>query len=156
MAKNPKPLCTVDDAASIVIHPALQEYFTYRFYKLALRLRAEVNEALEKHGILGIQLGLMRVLELEGHASQIALGRNLGIDKATMVKLLDDLEKKGMAQRVAVEGDRRVKHIRLTALGVRRLKEGTRVREQVEISFFGPLSKEERQMLDRCLTKLIR
>src|SRR5476649_2464741 len=92
--------CQPNDTASVVVHPALKEYFTYRFYKLALRLRAEVNEALQKHGILGIQLGLIRVLELEGPASQVSLGRSLGIDKATMVKLLDDLERNGFVQRV--------------------------------------------------------
>lgn len=142
-------------ADSVVIHPALKEYFTYRFYKLALRLRAAVNEGLVKHGLLGIQLGLLRVLELEGPESQIELGRDLGIDKATMVKLLDDLETKGLIQRVAVRGDRRVKHVRITAKGVKKLRDGTRVREEVERKFFAVLSEAERTSLDRTLAKLI-
>ena len=147
--------CQIDDTASVVVHPALKEYFTYRFYKLALRLRAEVNEALKKHQILGIQLGLMRVLELEGSASQISLGRSLGIDKATMVKLLDDLERNGFVQRVAVKGDRRVKHIRITPAGVRLVRIGSRAREEVEERFFRILSVKEREALDRSLSKLL-
>ncbi|MGZ3651256.1 MAG: MarR family winged helix-turn-helix transcriptional regulator [Bdellovibrionota bacterium] len=147
--------CLAEDPASYVIHPALKEYFTYRFYKLALRLRAEVNMALKKHGILGIHLGLMRVLEIEGSSSQISLGRSLGIDKATMVKLIDELEQSGFVHRDAVEGDRRVKHIRLTAKGAKVLQAGTQIREDVEEKFFGVLSKSERDSLDRALTKLV-
>jgi DNA-binding MarR family transcriptional regulator len=151
MTKLPKS-CPADE---VVIHPALKEYFTYRFYKLALKLRAEVNQGLAVHGILGIQLGLLRVLALEGAASQIALGRSMGIDKATMVKLLDDLEKSGLVQRVAVEGDRRVKHIRITARGSKLLKAGTRVREQVEKRFFSALTPAECSALDKALAKLL-
>jgi len=148
--------CAVDSTIlSTVIHPALKEYFTYRFYKLAIRLRADVNDALEKHGILGIHLGIMRVLEIEDAASQIALGRSLGIDKATMVKLLDDLEKSGLVQRVAAEADRRIKYIRLTAKGVKLLRLATKVRESVEKHFFRALSEEECAALDRTLSKLI-
>lgn len=155
MARKEKG-CSLDATLlSTVIHPALQEYFTYRFYKLAMRLRAAVNEALEAHGILGIHLGIMRVLELEDTASQIALGRSLGIDKATMVKLLDCLEKGGLVQRVAAEGDRRIKYIRLTAKGVKLLRTATKLREGVEKHFFRVLSPDERDALDRTLSKLI-
>jgi DNA-binding MarR family transcriptional regulator len=147
--------CPDEYASSVVIHPALKEYFTYRFYKLALRLRAHVNEALEKQDLLGIQLGLLRVLEVEGPSSQVAFGRSMGVDKATMVKLLDDLERKGLIQRIAVKDDRRIKHIRITSQGSRTLREGTKIREQVEQRFFAVLTKEERDSLDRALTKLV-
>jgi DNA-binding MarR family transcriptional regulator len=140
---------------SPVIHRCLQLYFTYRFYKLALRLRARVNLALEKHGIMGIHLGLMRVLEIEVSSSQIALGRSLGIDKATMVKILDDLEKGDFVQRVAAEEDRRIKFIRLTPRGHRMLKIGTRVMKEEEEKFFEPLTRAERDALDKALSKLI-
>jgi DNA-binding MarR family transcriptional regulator len=142
-------------AVSPVIHRCLQRYFTYRFYKLAMRLRAQVNVALEKHGIMGIHLGLMRVLEIEASSSQIALGRNLGIDKATMVKILDDLEKADFVQRVAAEEDRRIKFIRLTPKGLRMLKTGTRVMEEEEDKFFKPLTRAEREALGSALSKLI-
>jgi DNA-binding MarR family transcriptional regulator len=151
VAKKPE-LCAFDD---LVVHPALKGYFTYRFYKLALRLRAEVNSSLDKLDVIGPQLGLLRVLELEGPASQIALGRGLGIDKATMVKFLDHLEGAGLVQRVSVEGDRRVKHIRITPAGVKKLRDGTRVREEVEKRFFSPLTEKEREAMDRMLSKLI-
>jgi DNA-binding MarR family transcriptional regulator len=154
--RRKEKICQIDAAGvSPVAHPALKEYFTYRFYKLAIRLRAEVNAALEKHGIQGIHLGLMRVLELDDSSSQSALGRSLGIDKATMVKLLDDLEKGGFVQRAAVEADRRIKFIRLTAKGTRMVCTGAKVREEVENHFFRALSREERDALDRTLSKLI-
>jgi DNA-binding MarR family transcriptional regulator len=138
-----------------VIHPALQKYFTVRFYKLAIRLRADVNEALEKFDLMGVELGLLRVLEAEGPVSQVAFGRSMGIDKASMVKFLDDLERKELIQRVAVKADRRIKHIRITQWGIRLLRKGTKVRERVEQRFFSVLTPEERRSLDSMLSKLI-
>lgn len=143
------------EPACVVVHPALKPYFTYRFYKLALRLRAEVNLALERVSLLGIQLGLLRVLEVDGVASQVALGRAMGIDKATMVKLLDDLEHKGLVKRVASPGDRRVKQIRITGKGERKLREGERIREAAEKRFFSVLSGPEREALDRTLSTIL-
>jgi DNA-binding MarR family transcriptional regulator len=159
MAKKPRNAknldqCRIGDTG--VVHPALKGYFTYRFYKLALRLREQVNEALEEIEIVGAQLGLLRVLAQEGPASQISLGRSLGIDKASMVKFLDGLERRGLLRRVSLEGDRRVKHIQITPKGLKTLEQGTRLREAVEKDFFAPLSAQERALMDVCLAKLVR
>ena len=46
--------------------------------RVALRLRAEVNRALEKQSVLGLHIGLLCVLEGGGPISQIALAPQHG------------------------------------------------------------------------------
>jgi DNA-binding MarR family transcriptional regulator len=49
-----------------------------------------------------------------------------------------------------------VKHIRITAKGRKMLAAGSRLREQVERSFFAPLTDSEKASLDRLLSKLLK
>lgn len=146
--------CSIQDSGSSVIHPILKHYLTYRFYKTALRLRDEVNAALAPKGIIGPQLGILRILDSVGPHSQVQLGRSLGIDKATMVKLIDGLERPGFVRRVSLTGDRRVKRIQITADGVKQLRAGTKIRDGVESDFFSVLSQAEKASLDKILSKL--
>lgn len=153
--RKKKNECQTSDSDGVV-HPALRSYFTYRFYKTAIRLKAEVNLELAQHGIIGVELGILRVLDLTGPKSQVELGRGLGIDKASMVKFIDALERRGFLQRSSMEGDRRVKRIHLTAKGKKILKVGGKSRELVEKRFFAPLTKAEKKFLEEILEKLLR
>lgn len=157
MAFMAKPILVrlKDDTCPVVLHPALKDYFTYRLYKTAMRLRADMNAALSEHGVIGVQLGILRVLEVSGPTSQVELGRNLGIDKASMVKLLDGVEDLGFVVREADKKDRRVKWIKVTEKGRRMLKTASKVREGVEKKFLAPLSQAERQTLENLLRKLL-
>ena len=150
--KTAQPADCIDET---VVHPALKAFFSYRFFKLAMRLRASVNEALCAHGLVAPQLGLLRVLDLSGPASQVDLGRDLGIDKASMVKWLDGLEKAGCLKRVADTKDRRIKRISLTPKGKAKLSLGAKLREGVEQQFFSPLTESEREALEKTLAKLL-
>ena len=67
-----------------------------------------------------IRPGLFSLLVLVGSnpgIAQIELGKHLGIDKASIVALLDRLEKVGMLNRQRSTRDRRRQGIYLTALG---------------------------------------
>lgn len=155
MAKVRRSKIKAGIVEDLVVHPALKEYFSYRFYKIAMRLRAELNEALEQYGMISTHLGILRVLYKEGPASQADLGRGMGIDKASMVKFLDEMEKRGFIRRIAVKGDRRVKRISITPNGSAKLRAGTKKRSEVEKRFFSPLGRNELIALDRTLGKLI-
>ncbi len=48
----------------------------------------------DKQGLVSPQFGILRLLQLLGPMSQITLGQDLGIDKASMVKFIDGIEKK--------------------------------------------------------------
>ena len=71
-----------------------------------------------------IRPGLFSLLVLVGSnpgIAQIELGRHLGIDKASIVALLDRLEKAGLLDRLRSTRDRRRQGIFLTARGVEEL-----------------------------------
>ncbi len=152
---KPKKDCVALDSSASVIHPVLKNYLTYRFYKTALRLRADVNAALVPCGLISPQLGILRILESAGPDSQVQLGRGLGIDKATMVMLIDGLERRGFVRRVPLAGDRRVKRIEITPAGAKMLKSGVKLRDGVEKKFFAVLSRAEKNSLEKIINKLL-
>ena len=72
-----------------------------------------------------IRPGLFSLLALVGSnpgIAQIELGKHLGIDKASIVALLDRLEKDGMLDRLRSTRDRRRQGIYLTAHGTEALE----------------------------------
>ncbi len=70
---------------------------------------------------LGLELrhfAVMIELHHRGPMNQRDLGLAVGMDKAMIVRVLDDLEKAGLAVRKAVPGDRRVREVELTGRGI--------------------------------------
>jgi DNA-binding MarR family transcriptional regulator len=139
----------------LVIHPALKGYFGYCFVKSAVKLRALLDQALAEYGMLAPMLGLLRVLEASGPISQVELGRAVGIDKATMVKFLDQMQAEGLVTRKEGSPDRRVKLVSLSQKGLRTLAAASKVRRKVEEDFLSPLSVQERKAVLSALPKLL-
>jgi DNA-binding MarR family transcriptional regulator len=50
--------------------------------------------------------------------NQRDLGSSIGMDKAMIVRVVDDLEERGMAVRKPIPGDRRVREVEITDRGV--------------------------------------
>lgn len=148
--------CAFGASPETVVHPNLKNYFGYCLYKSAARLKALLDRKLSAEGMVTSQLGLMRILETGGAVSQVELCGTMGIDKATMVKLIDGLEQQGLAVRKASGGDRRVKLVEITAAGQRKLKVATRLRDEAEEEFLGHLTAAERQSLKTILPKLLK
>ena len=137
------------------MHPALVPQFGYCFTKTALRLRKSLSDGMEKVGIQLPQMGLMIILSKSGPMNQISLGEEMAIDKATMVKVLDQMEDNGIVRRKAGPDDRRVKLVELTPKGRALLPKMQKLREQVEAQFLSPLSKTEVVELRRLILKLV-
>jgi DNA-binding MarR family transcriptional regulator len=135
--------------------PELLEYFGYCLKRVYLTLQSTLEEHFNALKISVQQFGLLAVLDRTGSLSQVGLGVALGIDKASMVKLLDDLEAKGYVKREAVPGDRRVKRLVLTNQGAKILGELKKIRTGIEKQFLAPLSKKEKEFLHVTLRKLI-
>ena len=137
------------------VHPALKNAFGYCFYKSAMRLRAMLDHALEMHNILTPQLMLMRIIENAGPTCQCDLGKTTNIDKTSMVKFIDGLEKKGLVRRVSSAKDRRMKNIELTKAGHKMLEKIALVRDDIENAFFANLTKNEINALKSIVPKLV-
>jgi DNA-binding MarR family transcriptional regulator len=74
-------------------------------------------EALKEHKIAPRQYGVLASISSQGPQSQQQLGERLGIDRTSMVNIIDSLEDTGLVSRVRDREDRRRYAITLTEKG---------------------------------------
>lgn len=87
--------------------------------------------------------------------TQTQIAAMIGLDKTTMVVTVDELERLGYAERVASPTDRRVRVIRVTAAGRRKLVEGERIVQAVQDEVLETLPVRERAAFVKGLTALV-
>jgi DNA-binding MarR family transcriptional regulator len=78
-----------------------------------------MTEALRPLGIELRHFAVLLVLVNRGPTEQRDLVDATGSDKAGIMRVVDDLERKGLAVRKAVPGDRRVRAVEITPRGVK-------------------------------------
>lgn len=119
-------------------------------------VRAAAARYPEVYGELGISKPALVVLvavAAEGPLRQARVSERTGIDKATLVGLLNELEGLGLARRAPDPSDRRAHAVSVTAKGRRVLERATALAAADD--FFAPLSAKERTALDDMLARLI-
>ena len=106
---------------------------------------------------MGLNVRLCGVLNLlaEGPISQQALGEQLGIDRTTIVELIDDLEQQGVVVRRRNPADRRSYALSLTPKGRTVRRRAARVFDDAADEFFNALEPAERSLLEDMLRRLI-
>ncbi|MBG0855629.1 MarR family transcriptional regulator [Streptomyces spinoverrucosus] len=82
------------------------------------RAAAVMEEALRPLGIELRHFAVLIVLVQRGPTAQRDLVTATGSDKAGIMRVVDDLERKGLAVRKSVPGDRRVRAVEITPAGV--------------------------------------
>jgi len=87
--------------------------------------------------------------------SQAELGERLGINRTTMVKLVDRLQRAGHVARARNPADRRSYALSLTDEGRRALTELRRAAADRDARLTAPLTPEERRRLNRLLGRLL-
>lgn len=118
------------------------------------RVRAALGDVLAPFGLnLGHFAVLGLLLSREG-LTQRQLIEILEIDKSAMVGLIDELERRGLAQRHAVPSDRRAHAIHLTEDGRTAARDLGHLIGEAERAFFGPLSEAEQVQLRAFLVKV--
>src|SRR5258708_15987476 len=88
--------------------------------------RAAANGSLQEHDIDVRHMGVLARLAEAGPASQRELVDALQMDKSSMVYVVDELERQGLAERQRSPGDRRSYAVCLTAAGAERLRAARR------------------------------
>ena len=117
---------------------------------------AELNtQALAPYGINGRELAVLLVLADHEPPSQQQAAQRLGIDRTTMVALLDVLEGKGLVSRHPDAGDRRRNVVELTDTGQRTLRQATQASDDAERAFLGSLSAQAGQQLRDSLRTVV-
>src|SRR6201991_4526205 len=82
------------------------------------RAAAVMSEALRPLGIELRHFAVLLVLVNRGATEQRDLVEATGSDKAGIMRVVDDLERKGLAVRKSVPGDRRVRAVEITPRGM--------------------------------------
>jgi DNA-binding MarR family transcriptional regulator len=112
--------------------------------------RASHTRTAEKLGSIGLTPALFALLNVLGAREgsiQQQLSSDMGIDPSAMVKLIDELETAGLAERRRRPKDRRAWEIVITPKGRRTLGRGRRLAMQVENEVLGGLGAADREQL---------
>ena len=106
-------------------------------------------------GLSGKGFGALILLVQEGPLSQQRLGERQGIDRTTMVAVVDELERAGFVERRRDPRDRRAYSLQATAKGRRVLQRAGEATMRAEDQFLAPLPAAERSRLKRMLGTLL-
>ena len=122
-------------------------------------IAARTGQELAKRRLtpMGLSVQMCGVLNLlaQGPISQHALGDQLGIDRTTMVELIDQLEQQGAVVRRRNPADRRSYALSLTPRGRTVQKRASRLFDGAADEFFSPLKAAEREALTDMLRRMI-
>ena len=116
---------------------------TYLLKRALVDLEDLHAEHLAPVGISGRELGVLLLLESKCPESQQETARHLGVDRTTMVGLLDGLEVKGLVARRADTGDRRRNVVQLTDAGQTALVQAVQASDEAERQLLEELDDAE-------------
>ncbi|MFJ8691230.1 MarR family winged helix-turn-helix transcriptional regulator [Micromonospora wenchangensis] len=131
------------------------EVLGYLLKHAALKLAASTDAALEPLGIDSKDFGALRVLAHREPASQLQVAQTLGIDRTTMVALLDVLERKGIVTRRPDPADRRRNVVQLTERGLQTYDAAQAAYGKAESAFLARIGPGRSDQLRRTLRTLV-
>jgi DNA-binding MarR family transcriptional regulator len=118
-------------------------------------LTAHTGAALAPLGVNGRDLAVLTVLGGAEPLAQQQAATQLGVDRTTMVALVDALTQKGLVERRPDPTDRRRNQVHLTTAGRRVLDEGSRLHAAAERQFLAALDDEEIHRLKSLLRRAL-
>jgi DNA-binding MarR family transcriptional regulator len=146
------PLLTISSAA---LNISIADQLGYLLGRAHLEHRAIAERGLVSLGLSGKGFGALIVLVQEGPLSQQRLGERQGIDRTTMVAVVDELERAGFVERRRDPRDRRAYSLHATAKGRRVLKRAAEAARSAEDEFLAPLPAADRRRLKELLRTLL-
>src|ERR1700760_1617990 len=123
------------------------EFAGQLFFRLWRASHTRTADALGSIGLTPALFALLNVLGARVGSIQQQLSSDMGIDPSAMVKLIDELENAGLAERRRRPGDRRAWEVAITAKGRRALERARQLVVQVEDEVLGGLAAEDRRRL---------
>jgi DNA-binding MarR family transcriptional regulator len=125
----------------------VSEFAGQLFFRLWRATHTRTAEVLASVGLTTALFALLNVISAREGAIQQELGSTLGIDRSTMVSLIDQLESSGLATRRPSATDRRAREIAITTKGRRLLQRARGLIAQEENEVLAGLTAEERHEL---------
>jgi DNA-binding MarR family transcriptional regulator len=120
-----------------------------------LQFTGLTSAALRPLGITALEWAALLRFDEEPLLSQAGLARLLGIDRTTMVALIDQLEEKGLVKRRPHRDDRRKNAVELTVNGRDVKKRAAQLVDGCERQFLAALTKSDAQQLKTALHAVI-
>ena len=136
--------------------PQLSARLTYLLKRALVELEDLHAEHLAPVGISGRELGVLLLLDGRDPESQQQAAGRLGVDRTTMVGLVDGLEAKGLVARRANAEDRRRNVLELTEDGHTTLARAVSASNKAEQQLLAALDDAESTQLRTLLTRLAR
>ena len=127
--------------------PPVTEFAGQLFFRLWRATHTRTAEVLGSVGLTPALFALLNVVGAREGAIQQELGSALGIDRSTMVSLIDQLESAGLARRRPSATDRRAREVAITPKGRQLLQQARGLIAQVEDEVLAGLTAEERHKL---------
>mgnify|MGYP003790654147 CR=1 FL=1 len=141
------------------MHPSAEapvtEFVGQLFFRLWRASHVRAAEVLETVGLTPALFGLLNVIGAREGAIQQELGAVMGIDRSTMVSLIDQLEGAGLAKRRPSVTDRRAREIAITPKGRRLLERARGMISETEEDVLGGLTPKERDQLITLLRRAL-
>ena len=135
--------------------PELANHLGYLLKHARLQMTEFTSAALAPHGINGRELAVLVVLAEGEPASQQQAAGRLGVDRTTMVALIDALEDKGLVTRHPHADDRRKNVVELTPTGQDTLRLAGQASDEAERQFLAPLAEPAAQQFKDVLRTLV-
>jgi DNA-binding MarR family transcriptional regulator len=126
-----------------------------RFHQICI---AMVSESLAGADLTPLQFGVLAHLNKddgEPGIDQIGLAARLGIDRNNAGVIIGELEKRGLIERRVIDGDRRGRHVYLTAQGEKLYRHLLPENVAANDRILAPLKPQERELFRDLLVRVI-
>jgi DNA-binding MarR family transcriptional regulator len=125
----------------------LESFVGYNLRRAAARQRERFREIFAPYDIRPVQLSALAVILHNGGIRQSELGASLDMKRANVVKLLDELQDRGLLERKPSNQDRRAYEVSLTRKGSRLTRELLATHAKLEADLSRSLGKEQLKLL---------
>jgi len=132
----------------------LDHLLGYHLRRAQVRAFSAFAQHLTVTGLTPMLYGVLATIEAAGRVGQGEIADALGADRSTMVRLVDQLERRDLVRREAHPGDRRTVVPTLTEAGRELLERATPLVEASDRDFAGTLPEAERAELIAALRRL--
>ncbi|WP_134768571.1 MarR family transcriptional regulator [Nocardioides sp. 1609] len=134
--------------------PALRRRMTYLLKYALITLDELHEEHLAPVGVTPRELAVLLLLSDREPESQQQAAQRLGVDRTTMVGLLDGLQSKALVIRRADAADRRRNVVELTDAGRAALEKATHASDEAERQLLADLDETDSVSLRDLLTRI--
>ncbi|HEX9465961.1 MAG TPA: MarR family transcriptional regulator [Alphaproteobacteria bacterium] len=132
----------------------LETLLGYSVRRAQMRVFQDFEAEMNELGLTPGQLGALFLIEANRGLSQSELGTALGIDRSSVVPLIDRLQRRGWVRRAARASDRRAHALELAPAGIALLERLMPRLEAHEARIAAALSPAERKRLFELLSKV--